>query len=99
MFEIRYAEGVADDLKQLRAYDQRIIVDRIKEQLAHEPATETRAKKIIAGLRPSWHHEEPLWQLRIGQYRVFYDVDLEQRHVNVRAIRCKPPHQTTEEVI
>jgi mRNA-degrading endonuclease RelE of RelBE toxin-antitoxin system len=99
MFEIRYAEGVADDLTELRAYDQRIVVDRIKEQLTHEPAVETRAKRIIAGLKPSFQHEEPLWQLRVGQYRVFYDVDVKQRHVNVRAIRSKPPHLTTEEVI
>jgi mRNA-degrading endonuclease RelE of RelBE toxin-antitoxin system len=99
MFEIRYAEGVADDLKELRAYDQRIVVDRIKEQLTHEPAMETRAKKIITGLRPSFQYEEPLWQLRVGQYRVYYDVDIKQRKVNVRAIRSKPPYLTTEEVI
>src|SRR5687767_7269140 len=99
MFEIRYAEGAADDLCELRAYDQRIIVGRIKEQLIHDPVTETRAKKIVVGLRPPWQHQEPVWQLRIAQYRVLYDVDLDQRHVNVRAIRCKPPHQTTEEVI
>jgi len=99
MFEIRYAEGAADDLQDLRAYDRQIILDRIDEQLSHQPATETRMKRIIFGLQPPWQHEEPIWQLRVGEFRVFYDVNVEAQQVNVRAIRHKPPHKTTEEVI
>ena len=99
MFEITYAESVAEDLRPIRAFDRQIILDRIEQQLKHEPTTETRAKKTIIGLRPPWHFEEPIWQLRVGQFRVFYDVDQEQKLVTVRAIRRKPPHTTTEQVL
>ena len=37
----------------------------------------------------------PIWQLRIGDHRVFYDVDEGERRVFVRAVRRKPPHRTT----
>jgi mRNA-degrading endonuclease RelE of RelBE toxin-antitoxin system len=44
-------------------------------------------------------HEEPMWELRIGKYRVFYDVNEEEQCVVIRAVREKPPHQTTEDVL
>jgi mRNA-degrading endonuclease RelE of RelBE toxin-antitoxin system len=99
MFEICFAEGVASDLAALRAYDRQIILDRIDEQLAHEPITATRMKRVIVGLKPPWRHEEPIWQLRVGEYREFYDVSIEKQQVSVRAVRHKPPHTTTEDVL
>jgi len=36
---------------------------------------------------------------RVGDWRVFYDVDGEERRVYVRAVRRKPPHRTTEEIL
>ena len=42
---------------------------------------------------------EPVWELRIGEYRVFYDVDEQLSLVMVRAIRHKPPHKTMEEIL
>ena len=41
----------------------------------------------------------PVWELRIGEYRVFYDIDEAARLVSVLAVREKPPHAPTEEVI
>jgi mRNA-degrading endonuclease RelE of RelBE toxin-antitoxin system len=35
----------------------------------------------------------------VGEYRVFYDVGEVERVVYVRAIRRKPPHRTTEEIL
>ena len=99
MYEIEYAEGVADDLANLRAYERARILDSIEAQLVHEPARQTRNKKILVGLVPPWEHVEPIWQLRVGQYRVFYDVDEETSVVIIRAIRRKPPHRTTEEIL
>ncbi|HEY7154198.1 MAG TPA: type II toxin-antitoxin system RelE/ParE family toxin [Gemmataceae bacterium] len=99
MYELEYVEGVADDLKGLRASDRKRILDKIDEQLTHNPTEETRNKKILAGLKPPWEHEEPVRELRIGKYRVFYDVDEESQRVIIRAVREKPPHQTTEEIL
>ena len=99
MYEIEYVEGVADDLADLRAYERAHILDSIEKQLKYEPTRQTRNKKILVGLVPPWEHVEPVWELRIGEYRVFYDVDGETSTVTIRAIRHKPPHKTTEEIL
>jgi mRNA-degrading endonuclease RelE of RelBE toxin-antitoxin system len=99
MYTIEFAAGVAEDLADLRAYDRQQILDRIEEQLTHEPAQVSRNRKPIPGLVPPWEHQEPVWELRIGEHRVFYDVDEAARRVVVRAIRAKPPHKTTEEIL
>jgi mRNA-degrading endonuclease RelE of RelBE toxin-antitoxin system len=69
-YNITYAEGVVEDLKQLNAGRRKQILDRIEVQLTHEPTRQTRNRKIIAGLVPPWEYVEPFWQLRIGEYRV-----------------------------
>jgi mRNA-degrading endonuclease RelE of RelBE toxin-antitoxin system len=99
MYEIKYAEGVANDLAKLRAYERTRILDIIEAQLAHEPTRPTRNKKILVGLVPPWEHAEPVWELRIGEYRVFYDVYEATSVVSVRAIRHKPLHKTLEEIL
>jgi mRNA-degrading endonuclease RelE of RelBE toxin-antitoxin system len=99
MYDVEYTEGVAEDLKDLRANDRKRILDKIDEQLRNNPTEETRNKKILVGLKPPWEHEEPVRELRVGKYRVFYDVDEEKQQVITRAIREKPPHRTTEEIL
>jgi mRNA-degrading endonuclease RelE of RelBE toxin-antitoxin system len=54
---------------------------------------------LLRGLHPPWQHLEPVWELRVGEYRVFYDVDEASKLVMVRAVRHKPPHATTEEIL
>jgi mRNA-degrading endonuclease RelE of RelBE toxin-antitoxin system len=99
MFTIEYASGVAEDLSDFRTGDRKLLLDRIEQHLAHEPTKATRNRKIILGLKPPWEYEEPIWELRVGQFRVFYDVDDKTRMVVVLAIRFKPPHKTTEEIL
>jgi len=99
MYDIDYAAGVAEDLAGLRAFDLARILDEIEQQLTEQPTQETRNKKLLPGLKPPWDQELPVWELRAGEYRVFYDVDDAERLVTVRAIRRKPPHATTEEIL
>lgn len=99
MFSIAYAEGVAQDLAELRAFERTRILDQIDEQLRYEPAQETWNKKVLPGLKPPWDRELPVRELRVGEYRVFYDVDDANHLVTVRAIRRKLPHATTEEIL
>ena len=99
MYRIEYAEGVADDLANLRAYKRKHILDRLEKQLKNEPAKRTKNRKPLPGLIPPWEYLEPVWELRIGEYRVFYDVDEGVSLVMIRAIRHKPPHKTTEEIL
>ena len=60
---------------------------------------ETRNRKPLVGLRHPWNQAEPVWELRIGTYRVFYEVDAPGQRVIVHAVRRKLPHQTTEEIL
>ena len=41
----------------------------------------------------------PIWELRVGEHRIFYDVNVEERTVYVRAVRRKAPHKTTKEIL
>jgi mRNA-degrading endonuclease RelE of RelBE toxin-antitoxin system len=99
MYTIAYADEVGRDLKGLRARDRATILDRIEGQLAHEPLKETRNRKPLPGLIPPWLTEGPVWELRIGEWRVYYDVDEAERQVAIRALRRKPPHATTEDTL
>jgi mRNA-degrading endonuclease RelE of RelBE toxin-antitoxin system len=56
----------------------------------------TKRRKLLEGLVPPWDSERPVWQLRVGDFRVFYDVDEERREVIVRAIRRKGTKGTEE---
>jgi mRNA-degrading endonuclease RelE of RelBE toxin-antitoxin system len=99
MYTPEYTEGVLQDLKALPAKERMRILNKIDEQLLHQPSQETRNKKLLIGLKPPWEHEQPVWELRVGKYRVFYDVDEPGQSVVIRAIRKKPPHQTTEQIL
>lgn len=99
MFTLEYTEGVVDDLKALRTRDRKRVLDKIDEQLIHAPTQESRNKKIVVGLEPPWDHEVPVWELRVGSFRVFYDVNEAEQRVVIRAVREKPPHRTTEDIL
>lgn len=99
VFSIDYAEGVAEDIASLRAFDRSQLLDRIEEQLRHQPTQETRNRKLLPGLKAPWDVMLPVWELRVGNVRVFYDVDDAEGRVTIREIRRKPPRSTTEEIL
>ncbi len=71
------------DLKYLRAYEQRLILDAIRVELPWEPETETRNRK---SLRPN---DLAAWEMRVGNLRVFYDVSSQAESVIVKAVGWK----------
>jgi mRNA-degrading endonuclease RelE of RelBE toxin-antitoxin system len=97
-YEIVVHELAVEELESLRAFDQRRILGEIREQLDYQPATATRRRKCLIDLTPSFDHELPVWELRVGPFRVFYDVQENERRVHIRAIRRKDPTQRTEEI-
>jgi mRNA-degrading endonuclease RelE of RelBE toxin-antitoxin system len=86
------------EIDALRVFDQRKITNAIRANLIHEPKTETRNKKLLRGLLPAFEHELPVYELKIGEYRVLYDVNDEKHAVFVRAVRRKSGGMTTEEI-
>jgi len=96
-FRIRYERAALDELLRIRVGDRARIVDEVRRHLGQEPATPTSRKKEIKGLAPPWDHVPPVWQLRVDDYRVFYDVDPEGT-VTIRAVRRKGG-RTTKEIL
>ncbi len=99
MYDIQFARGAEQDLKKLSAFHRGVILDAIERQLAVEPIKPSRNRKVLIGLVPPWTAEPPVWELRVGDYRVFYDVADDERVVYIRAIREKPAGRTTEEIL
>ena len=96
MFAIRFGEDAIAELAGLRAAERRRLLDAIEKQLTHAPGEETGKRKMLSGLVPPWDQIRPVWQLRVGGLRVFYDVDEAGRLVIVRAVRRKERKKTEE---
>ena len=99
LFALAFSEGVKEDLEGLRAYDRRILLEVIETQLTHAPLVETKQRKLLRNLVPPFEAIPPIWQLCVGVFRVFYDVNEEERRAYVRAIRRKAAHLNTEEIL
>ncbi|MBI3741174.1 MAG: type II toxin-antitoxin system RelE/ParE family toxin [Chloroflexi bacterium] len=83
MFEIEFTPEARDDLKGLKKSQQIQILDAIDQQLRYEPTVETRNRKR---LRPNLIAE---WELRIGRFRVFFNVEQPVSIVSIEAIGFK----------
>ena len=97
-YQIELTGLAVSELKAIRSFDRRRILDQVKQQLARQPSVPTRNRKRLEAVSPGFEHVAPVWELRIGEYRVFYDVDEATKTVYVRAVRLKEPHQTTEDI-
>ena len=83
-YRIQYSPETDQHLRYLTARERSIVFDGVDEQLRHQPAVETRNRKPM---RPN-----PLapWELRIGDIRVYYDVEEEpEKLVTVLSIGLK----------
>lgn len=83
-YTIEYSPETLSHFRVLTARQRVTVLDAVDVQLAHEPAVETRNRKPM---RPN-----PLapWELRIGDLRVYYDVeDVPEPKVYIRAIGIK----------
>ena len=83
MFEIELTHSARQDLKALRKFEQKIILDGIDERLHFEPTVETPNRKR---LEPN---DIADWELRLGKYRVFYDADEPVKIVAIQAVGFK----------
>lgn len=83
MFQIQFTPEAIDDLRTLRKYDQQEVFVAVENQLPHQATYESRNRKR---LRPNQLAE---WELRVGDFRVFYDVDIENAVVKIEAVGHK----------
>jgi mRNA-degrading endonuclease RelE of RelBE toxin-antitoxin system len=83
MYEVEFTPSARKDLKALRKVEQQAILDGIGVQLRFEPTVETTNRKR---LEPNDIAE---WELRLGKYRVFYDVVEQVKIVAIQAVGFK----------
>ena len=98
VFAIRIAQLALDHLAAIRASDRNRVLDEMMKQLRHEPSAPTARRKQLLGVVPSFEHVQPVWQLRVGDFRVIYDVDESNDTVIVRAVLRKG-RRTTKEIV
>ena len=81
-FELNFVQSAIEDLDYYKAREQRIILDAIEGFLCSEADVPSKRSKQLRA--------NPLapWELRIGDYRVFYEIKPEGR-VRVLAIGHK----------
>jgi len=98
MYRVLLIPSAYHELHALRASERRRVAEAIRQALRSQPAVPTRNRKLLRGRRSLKAPPLEVWELRVGAYRVFYDVDEDTRQVTVRAVRRKG-RRTTEEVL
>jgi mRNA-degrading endonuclease RelE of RelBE toxin-antitoxin system len=83
VYEINLLPAAQEDLNSLRKFEQKEVLEGIKTQLRYEPIVETRNRKRLDP------NELAEWELRIGKFRVFYNVIAEAGIVRIEAIGVK----------
>jgi len=83
MFLIIYTDSALKDISTFRKSEQTTIFDRVDEQLMYQPDVITWNRKR---LRPN---ETAEWELRIDDFRVLYDIDFDERNVEVKVVGVK----------
>ncbi|MCI0381024.1 MAG: type II toxin-antitoxin system RelE/ParE family toxin [Gemmataceae bacterium] len=98
-FDIVVDEDAKHELAQLKAFTQRKIAQAIDDQLTDEPDKGSKNRKVLKDVPADFEFEPPLWELRVGEYRVFYEVDRDRNQVQIRAIRRKPKDKRTKDIL
>jgi mRNA-degrading endonuclease RelE of RelBE toxin-antitoxin system len=80
MYEIEYTPQAIAELKYFKKHEQQKILSEIPVQLRYEPTLETRNRKRT---RPN---SIAAWELRIDEFRVFYDVAEQVQIVEIKRI-------------
>ncbi|MFM7571796.1 MAG: type II toxin-antitoxin system RelE family toxin [Snowella sp.] len=99
IYAIEVTDLAIEELSNIRAFERRPILEAIRQQLTYEPTVITRNRKLLESLIPNFESVPPIWELRVGEYRIFYDVDKAEKIVYIRAIRRKTSEQTTEDIV
>ena len=91
-FEIKFGPAAQQDLRVLRKYDQTAIRDQIQRHLLQQPTRQTGT-----GIKELVQPAISRFRLRVGEFRVYYDVDLKSQEVHVIRV-VEKGRRTTQEV-
>lgn len=82
-YTVEFTERAVKQLKQFAKSVRNVILDDVRAQLPHQPSIETKNRKPL--------RENVLsdWELKVGKYRVFYDINEDERIVRIVAVGHK----------
>ena len=83
MYRTELTIEALEDLKLLRKYDRSLILDAAEKNLKFQPSLKTKNRKRLS------HNRLAEWELRVGDFRVFYDVFEEASVVKIVAVGYK----------
>ena len=84
VYRVDFSPEADDHIASLKAHERARLLDAIARQLAHQPTIQTRHRKP---LRPN---PVAQYRLRIGELRVYYDVqEAPENVVVVKAVGVK----------
>jgi mRNA-degrading endonuclease RelE of RelBE toxin-antitoxin system len=92
-FRIQFSSESADDVRRLRAFDRQKVLEGIQLFLGREPTKVSRSR-IKLMVQPFWSQ----YRLRIEDFRIYYDVDVAAKFVNVLRILQKTSDPTPREL-
>ncbi len=80
-YEVVFATRAKQQLRALRATERLTIIDQCVRLLSANPTmtSKARLKKLTGSV---W----PPYRLRVGDYRVFYDIDEQSRQVLIHGV-------------
>ena len=87
-YTLVYAPNTKNHLRAIERQHHALIRETVEEQLLFEPDTETRNRKPLR--QPAVFESQ--WELRFGpdnRFRVFYEIDQDDREVYILAIGVK----------
>jgi mRNA interferase RelE/StbE len=91
-YEIRLKPSAVRDMDRLRKFDAARVADGMETHLGREPMKESRSRlKRLRGI------SDPDYRLRIGDYRVFYNVRGERVDI-LRVMHKNDTHEYYKEL-
>lgn len=82
-YHIDYTENAIEDIAYFKKYERVLIADAIDQHLRYQPLVQVRNRKPLEA------NELGHWELRVGKYRIFYDVETEDRRVVIKTVGWK----------
>ena len=83
MYKIDLTTEALEDLELLRKYDRNRILDAAEKSLKFQPMLQTKNRKRLS------YNRLAEWELRVGNFRVFYDVFEKTSVVKIIAVGYK----------
>ena len=96
-FQVHLKPSAVEDMDKLRRYDATMVADGMERHLAQNPKRESKSRIKRRGRLKGI--QDPDYRLRLGDYRVFYNVeDTENRVAVLRVLHKDQTRKYYEEV-